>query len=225
MLQNFFNILPQSITTRLLSAVKKRLMLKFKAESRNIPIYEFEQKHINNLKLLLNRKELLKWLPKNAVVAELGVDEGFFSQQIVSICRPQKLHLIDYWGMQRYSQEKRKKVEAQFVEQIKLGSVEINLGLSTMVVDQFRDNYFDWIYIDTDHSYKTTLEELVKFEPKMKVGGIITGHDYINGFWNGLVRYGVVEAVHEFCVKHDWEMLYQTSELQDHPSFAIRKIH
>ena len=37
---------------------------------------------------------------KKAVVAEIGVDEGVFTQSIVNTCYPTKLHLIDIWELQ-----------------------------------------------------------------------------------------------------------------------------
>ena len=80
------------------------------------------------------------------------------------------------------------------------------------------------MYVDTSHSYKTTFEELERYSKKVKKGGYIAGHDYVIGNWDGLVRYGVIEAVYEFCVKHNWEIAFLTSELNDSPSFAIRRI-
>jgi len=62
------------------------------------------------------------------------------------------------------------------------------------------------------------------YRTKVKENGIIAGHDYIVGNWNGLIRYGVIEAVHEFCLKYDWEILFITAELSNNPSFAIRRI-
>lgn len=192
--------------------------------SEKIPKYEIKKNHIKNAKLITTREELLRILPQNGIVAELGVDEGGFSQMILSINKPKKLHLIDSWGSKRYNQNKRKKVENRFSKNIESKEVEINLGLSTDVVESFEDNYFDWIYIDTSHSYEGTIKELELYRNKVKESGIIAGHDYILGNWNELVRYGVIEAVNEFCIKYNWEILYLTTELNNCPSFAIRKI-
>jgi hypothetical protein len=41
----------------------------------------------------------------------------------------------------------------------------------------------------------------------------------INGY-----RYGVIEAVHEFCIAHNWELLYLTVDYPEVPSFAIRRV-
>lgn len=192
--------------------------------SQNIPKFEISDMHIKNASLITTREELLRILPKNGVVGELGVDEGDFSNLILTINKPKKLHLIDFWGSKRYNQSKRIKVENRFKKEVENKIVEINLGLSTEVVDDFKDNYFDWIYIDTSHSYETTIQELTLYRNKVKVDGVIAGHDYILGNWNGLVRYGVIEAVNEFCVKYNWEIIYLTTELNNNPSFAIRKI-
>jgi hypothetical protein len=192
--------------------------------SAKIPKYELEKIHIRNTKLVVNREALLELLPKNGVVAEIGVDQGDFSELILRTSKPSKLHLVDIWGSERYGQDKRRSVEAKFEREIGLKEVEINYGLSTEVVNKFPDNYFDWIYLDSDHSYKNVKEELEAYNTKVKEGGMIAGHDFITANWNGMRKFGVIEAVYEFCVKYNWEIVYLTVENKFNPSFAIRKI-
>jgi hypothetical protein len=167
---------------------------------------------------------MLKQLPKNAVVAEIGVNQGDFSEEILSHCSPQKFYLIDIWGSKRYHGGLFEKVKSRFAHQLKEGQLEIVRALSFDGIASFPDQHFDWVYLDTDHSYATTHRELELLRSKMKPGGIIAGHDYIIGNWNGGVRYGVIEAVREFCVEHNWELIYLTHELDIPPSFAIKKI-
>ena len=102
--------------------------------------------------------------------------------------------------------------------------MEIIRDLSFGAIVACPDSYFDWVYLDTDHTYDTTRRELELLRPKMKKGGIIAGHDYIFGNWDDGHRYGVIEAVREFCLTYQWEMIFLTHELDDHPSFAIREI-
>ena len=181
------------------------------------------QEKIDNTKLLTNREELLKHLPREGIVCELGVDKGDFSELILKYCNPEKLHLVDLWGSERYSQDKKRNVEEKFKPQIASGKVQIDIGYSTDVGKIYEDNYFDWIYIDTDHSYEGTFNELETYRLKVKDNGIIAGHDYIIANWDGMIRYGVIEAVYEFCSKYNWEIIYITMELNN-PSFAIRKL-
>lgn len=199
--------------------------MKIKYQSSQIPDFQISEKVIRNTKLLLNRERLLDHLPKNGIVAELGVDEGIFSELILSTCKPAKLFLVDVWDTQNYNSAKRELVSEKFKAELESGVVEIKVGFSTEVGLKFNDGYFDWIYIDTDHSYQNTKKELEIWRSKVKEGGIIAGHDFIKGYWDGLVRYGVMEAVYEFCSEYNWEIIYLTMEISGHPSFAIRKMN
>ena len=194
------------------------------AQSRAIPKVELQQRHLRSLKVVADRTAFLEAMPKGGGVAEAGVDHGDFSARRLSITRPERLHLIDMWSSARYHGGLEKIVRDKFAAEISAGQVKIDLGLSTDVLSRFPDGYFDWIYIDTDHGYIVTAAELEIARTKVKTGGIIAGHDYVTGNWDGGVRYGVVEAVHEFCVKHDWELLLLTHETDRHLSFAIRAI-
>jgi len=198
---------------------------KRKNDDSKIPKPDLAEKHIKNLKVLTDRSELLKLLPKNAVCSEIGVNEGEFSQQILNITLPQKFHLVDAWGdPARYHDGLKLMVHEKFANEINAGQVEVNVGFSTVKLKEFADHYFDWVYLDTDHSYSVTADELRILKDKVKPGGIIAGHDYIVGNWVGDCRYGVIEAVHELCLYDNWELLYITINKNEMPSFAIRKI-
>jgi len=217
-------LLPRTLKSRLLGAFRS-----FERENRVkvaslIPVVELEARHIAATKLLTNREHLLNVLPKGGIVAEIGVNQGEFSQSILTLNKPEKLHLIDVWDSARYHSGLYDNVKAKFATQLRDGTVEINKGYSTEVLPTFPNNYFDWVYIDTAHDYRTTADELAILKTKMKKGGFICGHDYVNSCWRSAVKYGVVEAVHEFCAKEDWEMAYLTCETHQHLSFCIRKI-
>lgn len=182
------------------------------------------QKNIKDLKVVLNRENLLKLLPKNGIIAELGVDKGDFSAKIISFAKPKKLYLIDTWDSERYNLNKMNYVKKRFQKEIDTGRVYIIRGPSEKELKKFEKGFFDWVYIDTAHSYLQTLKELELCRLKVKDGGIITGHDYCQGNINKALAYGVVQAVNQFCVKYDWEFIYLTHETSRTLSFAIRKI-
>lgn len=206
-----------TLSNRLTSQARKKLFS-------NYPQLNFEDKHLLHVISLKDREELLRRLPADAVVAEIGVNEGGFSEKILSICKPKKLVLIDVWASKRYHGGLFELVQRRFATYIAEGRVEIMRDYSFAAIEKCAPQFFDWVYLDTDHSYETTHRELELLRPKMKPGGIIAGHDYIIGNWNDGVRYGVIEAVREFSIKYNWEMIYLTHELNDHPSFAIREI-
>lgn len=194
------------------------------ATENRLPKVALSEKHIRNCEVVLDRSALLDRLPKHAVVAEIGVDHGEFSKQILRQTAPSALHLVDVWGSERYHSGLFELVTSTFQEQIDRGQVHVHRDLSVRAAPTFEDDLFDWIYIDTDHSYETTRDELRAFAPKVKRGGVIAGHDYVMGNWATSYRYGVIEAVHEFCVESDWEFLYLTASIAENQSFAIRRI-
>jgi hypothetical protein len=55
----------------------------------------------------------------------------------------------------------------------------------------FTNEYFDVVYIDAKHTYDAVKEDILNYWPKIKKEGIISGHDYANGFS------GVVNAVND----------------------------
>ena len=182
------------------------------------------QKNIKNLKVVLSRENLLKLLPKNGIVTELGVDKGDFSSKISSFTQPKKLYLIDTWDSERYNTNKMNYVTKRFQKEIDAGIITIKRGTSEKELKKFENGYFDWVYIDTAHSYKQTIKELELCRMKVKDGGIIAGHDYCQGNITEALAYGVVQAVNRFCIKNDWEFIYLTHETDRNLSFAIKKI-
>lgn len=164
------------------------------------------------MKTFRDRLELLQsgLLAHDAVCAEVGVNVGAFSKMILEHTNPKELHLIDVWAQigvigsssapDRDNLDRLRGVSAVFQPAIKEGRVVIHQGLSTRVLGGFSDRYFDWLYVDADHSYKGCLGDLLAAERKVRIGGRMSGHDYGPGFP------GVLRAVAEFCRVRCWRM-------------------
>ena len=92
---------------------------------------------------------------------------------------------------------------------------------SEKAADMFPDEYFDFIYIDADHSYEGVVRDLKAWWPKIKKGGLFCGDDYIpddGDIWltgQGdpvyAGKFGVRKAVNEF-VDSNKLSLYETIE-------------
>lgn len=193
------------------------------AYKRSMPRKALSEKHVQNCKVIPDRSRLLKLLQPNCVVAEIGVAFGDFSGEIWEITKPKKLHLIDAWDTDRYK-EGLDGIRKKFSYQIESEIISVNIGHSTDVLSSMEDGYFDWVYIDTSHSYNNTRQELALAQQKCRAGGRICGHDFTSGNVITPVPYGVIEACHEFCVNYDWEYEYLTLEHHGHFSFCLKKI-
>ena len=186
----------------------------------DLPQTVLEHVHTRNCRVLPTRMHLLGCLPRGGVAAEIGVAFGNFTNEILERNKPEKLHLVDAWETGRY-QQGLEQIHKRFSDQISCGAIEINKGLSTDRLPEFPDGYFDWVYIDTDHSYATTRNELRLAAKKIKPGGYIAGHDFTSGNPTKALSYGVIEACNEFCVNEGWEYAYLTLEPSGHFSFAL----
>lgn len=180
-------------------------------------------RHVQGSALLPTREHLLDALPKGGVAAEIGVAFGDFTAEILPRAAPSRLHLIDVWDSERY-REGLRQIEEKFAAEITSGAIEVNKGMSTDVLATFSDAYFDWVYIDTDHSYNTTKKELLLAAVKVKSDGRICGHDFTSGNVITPVPYGVIEACNEFCVKQGWRYEYLTLEPHGHFSFCLARL-
>lgn len=180
-------------------------------------------RHTASCELLPDRDCLLDLLPANGIAAEIGVAFGDFTRSIMARAAPERLYLIDAWSTDRY-REGLARIREDWAAEISEGRMIVRQGLSTKVLAGLTPDTFDWVYIDTNHSYPTTLAELELCRPLMKPGGLIAGHDFCTGNVIDAVPYGVVEAVGKFCRDHDWGFRYLTLETRGHFSFCLKKL-
>lgn len=164
-----------------------------------------------------NKQYALKYINKGDICAEVGVWKGDLTSEILKR-NPLKLHLIDPWKTQGviercYSieQEKLDKIYEKVSNEFgKLSNVEIHREFSTNV--SFSTQYFDWVYIDADHSYDAVKKDLEFYYPLMKKGGYLCGDDY--GLWINRPKKGFGSdggggpkpAVDEFVKSHNLEI-------------------
>jgi hypothetical protein len=61
----------------------------------------------------------------------------------------------------------------------------------------FENQSLDAVYIDADHSRQGVLADLQAWVPKVRIGGVVAGHDYLDGVLPQGV-FGVKSAVFDF---------------------------
>lgn len=182
------------------------------------PVIELQTKHIQNCKMVMNRDVLLDLMPKNGICAEVGIFKCEYSAQILQKLTPKKLHLIDL------NPGAIDIAKSQFPTEIENGVVETHLGDSSARILEMPDGYFDWVYIDGDHYYDGVKKDLEATLPKIKPDGLIQMNDYIFFETSGFTKYGVIEAVNEFCVTHNFEMIYFAFQGRMYNDVVLRRI-
>lgn len=181
----------------------------------------------------LNKRELAslinKMFPEGKGV-EIGVLKGDYSKIILERWSKGTLYLIDTWRhldsyIDMNSQDDKYHYDCliETCKNIKPWQDRAHIIRMDSVIsaDIFPDEYFDFIYIDADHSYEGVVRDIESWWPKIKKGGLFCGDDYIpddGDIWlidgdkkEYAGKFGVRKAVNEFISKKDL-VLYQTTE-------------
>lgn len=61
-------------------------------------------------------------------------------------------------------------------------------SISWEAANKFPDKYFDFVYIDAGHTYEAVIKDIKAWLPKVRDGGIISGHDYYDKGDNEVFR-------------------------------------
>lgn len=167
------------------------------------------------------RVRLLQVVPVGGTVAEVGTFRGDFARQIIDTSKVKELNLIDPWKHQDdlgypldltnvsdgHHEVVFGSVLARFSKEINRGQVILHRGLSHDVVNKFPDEYFDWVYIDANHTFESVLSDLRLFSKKTKEDGFICGDDFDNHINAQKKNFGVVRAVNEFIEETGYRLV------------------
>lgn len=176
---------------------------------------------MTDLNNISSRESIIDNFKPSGVGIEVGVQEGVFANYILKKCPNLKLYLLDCWQMQDQNvyfdiSNVDNNDQAQCLLKTIINNadyfdrVRIIKEFSDQAVEFFNNNFFDFIYIDANHSYESVKNDLIKWFPKLKSGGLFAGHDYVNG-WHGQNLFGVQQAVDEFASEYNLK-LYSTKE-------------
>jgi hypothetical protein len=160
---------------------------------------------IDGCKVCASREALVGLLPRGGRIAEIGTHRGDFARHILATCNPDQLHVVD---LDFSSLDTTIARDARVVT---------HNGLSHVVLRQLPDAYFDWIYIDADHSYAGVSRDAEAAASKVKPGGYLVFNDFAH-MDPELGAYGVHRAVVDFAIARQWPfawLAYQPSALYD----------
>jgi predicted O-methyltransferase YrrM len=170
--------------------------------------------HMTNARLWPIRHEMLAALPKGGRCAEVGTYRGIFSKHIAATCQPDEYHLFDI----DFEPLDEEAIRAAFA-----GALHKHLGDSAANLRKFPAGYFDWLYIDADHSYAGVVNDLAAAHSVLKPGGYLMLNDYTNWDPTSAHPYGVAKAANEFILAENYEVVGLALDSRGFHDFLIRK--
>jgi predicted O-methyltransferase YrrM len=123
------------------------------------------------------------YLCKNPIGVEVGVFYGLHAIQIMNLLNPSILYLVDPYNYSNTSPENNITSNQEAFNSVKKNvkeypNVRFILQPSVLAADMFPDKYFDFVYIDAEHTYKAVKEDVEAWLPKVRYNGVIAGHDF-----------------------------------------------
>lgn len=156
------------------------------------------------------REELPSQLVANSLLigAEIGVDRGEHAEALLK-AGVVNLFLVDLWQQQKAGYfdiaNKDDAVQASNMRETLARmnkwhwAVQFLVGRSEEMADLVDDETLDFVYIDANHNLESVRKDLEKWVPKVRSGGWITGHDFLDSENCCGSAFGVKTAVLECC--------------------------
>ena len=150
---------------------------------------------------------------------EIGVAEGMHAEVLCRNNPNLDLTGVDAWkhypGYQEYADLDDCYKQAN--ERLSKYNVMLVKGFSADVVAGIPDGFFDFVYIDAAHDFKNVAMDICEWSKKVRVGGIVFGHDFKRSKRNVV---DVKDVIPAYCYAkniHPWFIL--TNDIKD-PNFG-----
>lgn len=158
--------------------------------------------------------------------AEIGVDQGLYSEVLCRANPDLHLYCIDAWKAYRgytdfTSQAHLNANRENALTNLAPYNCTIVQEFSRDAVRRYSDQYFDFVYIDGNHEFLHVTEDIYYWGSKVKVGGILAGHDYRR---TSMVCH-VVDVVNGWTYSHEIKPWFTTNPTDtDIPSWFWVKV-
>ena len=146
--------------------------------------------------------------------AEIGVDRGALSAYLLTELPNLYLDMVDTWGVfpddseyvksedgvTERTQTQRDEDLCETLRVTKHASARANIirDLSENAATSIKDGSLDFVFIDADHSYAGVSADIKLWAHKIRIGGILCGHDF--GMEQFYPHWGVTQAVTEYAL-------------------------
>lgn len=132
--------------------------------------------------------DMVKLFPSGSKFVEIGSWKGksaaYLAVEIINSGKDISLDCVDTWmGSSEHIEDENVKTNSLYELFIKntssLSSVINPIRMDSVSASKkYQDNSIDFVFIDGSHDYKSVKLDISSWITKVKIGGIIAGHDY-----------------------------------------------
>jgi len=147
--------------------------------------------------LINHRSSLGFWLDRyglKGTMVEVGVARGNFAREILSQWSGSRYVMVDPHEAQDPEQYREAQTNDWNIWKADCEAIckedkraELFTGYSADAAPMFANNSLSCCYVDANHSYAFVMQDMDLWWPKVKIGGILGGHDFgyqvENGAW------------------------------------------
>lgn len=157
--------------------------------------------------------QLLKWLGRISgpiTGAEVGVFDGYTSEVLLRERPDLKLWMVDSWKPYADASSLSQLDAAAFDRALATATWWTDFAMnrrfllreaSPRAADRFANDSLDFAFLDGSHLYEAVCADLFAWWPKVRTGGLLTGHDY-GVYQDAKGAWGVRRAVDEFAERN-----------------------
>jgi SAM-dependent methyltransferase len=131
-------------------------------------------------------RRLYSGLPRNAVTCEIGCFMGKSICAVADIIKAKDMsvHIVDAFGDVvtggNHDPDLLAECKSNLARYRILERAVFHVGYSAEMAMEVADGQFDLVFIDANHELEHVRQDIALYRRKLKLGGILSGHDYGN---------------------------------------------
>lgn len=153
------------------------------------------------------------------VGAEIGVRRGANALTLFQKNPGLKLYCIDPWTPYSRTTQERQDRNFRHTQNVLAEYDAIFIRKTSMdALSAIEDGALDFVYIDGLHDFDNVMMDIIGWSKKVRLGGIVSGHDYIP-----LHNCGIIAAVNAYIAGHTIMQWFVTKDYTPAPSWFFVK--